>query len=561
MSDNKNDKKGNFFIMIKDMVISWPLSVKIGTVIILLMVITGGLLYNNYLFNRELISIYNNIIPADEIDQMRNMLSNSGYKEGVDFAVKTADKKSIIFVRRDLSGYIQDILAEEGLPSNEDKLPGTGVSSTQTQIEDAQRRELEQRVARDVKNIEGIKKATVRIVPAIDPLFEEDRKPGKASVYIETKDGCKINSDKTESIMALVANSVQSIEKKNVVVVDETGKILSDSVIAGDDPNGTLPLDVRQARQYELQERITKNTQEFLDGILGKGNSKVLVNVSLNFDGTERMMTVYGNPGSGSERISQSQENTGSDGIITIGGRSIGLINQDGIFKPCGDEVVSENNGVHVLSMERLREKYNKDNGETVSGTGAGYDKIEERFNYQLNSYQTKVVSATGKIEKITVALALNNVPEKYVVDLKQVVGASVGIDEGRGDFISVINKPVFIPVAGTKLPQIDPGVTRNNPVNLKALAWSSTVIIIFCLLIYCLYLIKEKKSNNVKMKLCLTTGPSTGINSITDLISDKGGRTVSPYNAGSVEQLTSMAKEKPNKVAELLKTSWMADK
>ena len=157
--------------------------------------------------------------------------------------------------------------------------------------------------------MDGIKKATVRIVPPRDSLFdnEEGRQPGKASVYIETKDGYKINSGKTESIMALVANSVEGLEKKNVAVIDETGKILSDSVIAGDDPNGALPLDVRQARQYELQEKYTKNTQEFLDGILGKGNSKVLVNVSLNFDGTERMMTVYGNPGRGSETMSQSQ--------------------------------------------------------------------------------------------------------------------------------------------------------------------------------------------------------------------------------------------------------------
>jgi len=537
---------------------NWPLSVKIGAGIILIMVITGGLLYNNYLFNRQLISIYNNTIEADEIDQMRNILSNSGYKEGVDFSVQTADKKSFILVRRDLTGIIQDQLAGEGLPSSEVNVPETGFSSTQDQIEDARRIELEQRIARDVKNMEGIKKATVRIVPPRDSLFEneEGRQPAKASVYIETKNGYKINSGKTESIMALVANSFQGLEKKNVVVVDEDGKILSDAVIAGDDPNGSLPLDVRQARQYELQEKYTKNIQEFLDGILGEGNSKVLVNVSLNFDGVERMMTVYGNPGSTAGTMSQPQER--NDGIITIGGRSIGQVNQDGSFRPVGDEVVPESNGVHVLSMERLREKYNKGNGETVSATGAGYDKIEERFNYQLNSYQTKIVPATGKVEKITVALALNNVPEKYISDLKDVVGASIGIDESRGDFISVINKPMHT------VPQVAmnrPRVTAVNPVNPKAFVWTGAFIIMVCLLIYGLYLIKEKKSNNVKMKLCLTAGPSTGINSITDLISDKDGRTVAPSTFKSFDRLTSMAKEKPDKVAELLKTSWMADK
>jgi len=541
---------------------NWPLSVKIGAGMILIMVITGGLLYNNYLFNRQLISIYNNTIEADEIDQMRNILSNSGYKEGVDFSVQTADKKSVILVRRDLAGMIQDQLAGEGLPSNEDKVPGTGFSSTQDQIEDARRIELEQRIARDVKNMEGIKKATVRIVPPRDSLFEneEGKQPAKASVYIEIKDGYKINSEKTQSIMALVANSFEGLEKKNVVVVDEDGKILSDAVIAGEDPNGTLPLDVRQARQYELQEKYTKNIQEFLDGILGKGNSKVLVNVVLNFDGTERMMTVYGNPGGNGETMSQAQDDTDSDGIITIGGRSIGQVNQDGSFRPCGDEVVPESNGVHVLSMERLREKYNKGNGETVAGNGAGYDKIEERFNYQLNSYQTKVVPATGRVEKISIALALNNVPEKYIADLKDVVGASVGIDEGRGDFIRVINAPMHRdPVANINVPRSYQA--RSNPVNLKAFVWSGAFIIMVCLLIYGLYLIKEKKSNNAKMKLCLTTGPSAGINSITDLVSDKGGRTAGHTTFQSFDRLTSMAKEKPNKVAELLKTSWMADK
>ncbi len=559
MSDNKNQKFFNPITVIKN----WPLSVKIGACIILIMAITGGLLYNNYLFNRQLISIYNNTIGADEIDQMRNILSNSGYKEGVDFAVQTADKKSVILVRRDLAGMIQEQLSGEGLPSSEVNVPETGFSSTQDQIEDARRIELEQRIARDVKNMEGIKKANVRIVPPRDSLFEneEGRQPAKASVYIETKDGYKINSGKTESIMALVANSFEGLEKKNVVVVDEEGKILSDAVIAGDDPNGTLPLDVRQARQYELQEKYTKNTQEFLDGILGKGHSKVLVNVSLNFDGTERMMTVYGNPGSAGETMSQTQNDTGSDGIITIGGRSIGQVNQDGSFRPCGDEVVPESNGVHVLSMERLREKYNKGDGETASGKGADYDKIEERFNYQLNSYQTKIVPATGKVEKITVALALDNVPEKYIPDLKQVVAASVGIDEGRGDFISVINKPMPQVQAGTNLPPIYKPAAGSRNVDVRTLAWPFAAIIMVCLVIYGLYLIKEKKSNNTKMKLCLIPGPSTGINPITDLISDKGGRTVAPSGGRTVEQLTSMAKEKPNKVAELLKNSWMADK
>ena len=261
-----------------------------------------------------------------------------------------------------------------------------------------------------------------------------------------------------------------------------------------------------------------------------------------------------------SEKMSQIQDDTVSDGVITIGGRSIGQVNQDGSFRPLGDEIVPDSNGVHVLSMERLREKYNKGNGETVSGKSDGYDRIEERFNYQLNSYQTKIVPATGKVEKITVALALDNVPEKYIPDLKQVVAASVGIDEGRGDFISVINKPMFHSVPATNLPQ-EQVATRSNPVNVKTLAWSGTFIIMVCLLIYGLYLIKEKKSNNAKIKLCLTTGPSAGINSITDLVSDKAGRTAWPSTFKSFERLTSMAKEKPDKVAELLKTSWMADK
>jgi len=564
MSENRNEQKSNPFIMIKNMILSWPLTVKIGACIFLIAIITGEIIYNNFMYDRGLISLYEQKISPEDIDEMKSVLSKAGYKEGLDFSVEEKDKKFNIMGQRQLAGEMRQIFEREGLPSSFEIIPKGSAIPTEDERQREARLQEQDRLARMITDMKGIKKATVSIVPKRDALFEEDILPARASVYIEKKDGYILNNTQTESIMGLVAGAVEGLDRKNITVVDEEGRIISDSIIKSEDPNGGIPLDVQHARQYDMQDRLTRNTQEFLDSVLGKGNSKVRINLTLNFDGTERLMTVYGNPGGG-DNVSQNKSSVeGNEGIITIGGRSIGIVNNNGTFVSCGDEILPHSSGVHAISMEIIKEKYSKLNTDnSPDKSDAGYEKIEERINNQLNTYQTKIVTSPGKIERMTVALALNSIPEKYIEDLKQIVAASVGLEAGRGDYISVLNKP-FINTAASNppVPPVPPSAPASS-INPAVLVGFCIAIGIMSLIYLTFYFVKQNKSNKIQRELCLTLSPASGFTNISDLGHDKHGRsvTVTPSTMKSVDELTILAKEKPSAVADLIKTSWMKDK
>jgi len=166
----------------------------------------------------------------------------------------------------------------------------------------------------------------------------------------------------------------------------------------------------------------------------------------------------------------------------------------------------------------------------------------------------------------------LNNQPENRVEQIKNAVAASVGIDQSRGDMVSVSNFPFKTSeydIMRKEMLSAPAGERQGNKASLPAVnkavfasAGAGTLAIM--LIIFALFLAKQKKSNKEKMQIHLTTGPGSSINPISDLLSDKSGRTVAPSSNNttvSCDQLTRMAKEKPNKVAELLKTSWMSEK
>jgi flagellar M-ring protein FliF len=552
----ENEKKQNPINMVKDMIISWPMSVKIMAGVLMITFIIIGSVYNNYKSEIEFISLYDKEISSGQIDEIVNVLNQKGFRQGIEFDIKKNEKSSSLVVQKRIAGLVREKLDKEGYPKNEDIVGSANITTTEDERKRIERMQQEQSLAEQIRQMDGIKNVTVNIVPEQEGVFEEDLKPAKASVTVTLKDGFALSSMETKSIMNIISGAVKGLDNKNVNVIGTDGKIYSDRVLAEEDPNGTIPLDVQASRQKDLQDSLTRNAQNFLDGILGPGKSKVSVNAVLNFDGVEREMLVYGNPLSGG-----AVPVSGGEGTLTIGGTVVNVKNKNKGYKTVGDEVAPPPSGVHVVSMEKIKEKYdNKNKKETTDGTG--YENLEERINYQIDESKTRVVQATGKIERLTVALALDSVPEQYEEDLKNIVAATVGVDENRGDMIVVTN----MPFGGVRevIPVVRPIGTEqvnhnNNLLNPATVRYGAALFVMLTAIMLAIYFGKQQKSNKEKTKLNLTVSPLMGMNTITGLDSDKGGRTVSPLNNNTTNQtLTNWATERPNEIADLLKKSWL---
>ena len=585
-------KKGGPLGMVLNIWKQWPLSLKVGVIVGLVVVVVLGFAYNNHTAQFKMVPLYTKDISSDDVEEIKLELVKEGYQEGTHFDIVKGEKSSYIVVQDILRGKILSQMANLGLPravrTTSENNSGGGFTQTEDERKLSNLLALQGDMENSIIMMEGILDARIKIVPKKEALFESEQEPGKATVMIKAQSGYSVTKAQIQGMINLVAGSVAGLNPEDVRIVDTRGVTLSDLVASDTDEFGMPTSGAQQTRQKEFEQTLTNSAQDLLDKTLGDGNAVVEVRANLNFDQKEQKMEVMGSPTGGSTGapVSISNDNTSSgggesQGYITIGGRTVG-VNQAAGFEPMsnGDSMVPTSNGGHVVSYQIDSEKYSND-GESADGvTPAGggeanasdYDHTVTQVNIDHDKYQTHIITAPGGVDRLSVALMLNNVPEDRVDSIQNAVAASVGLDPSRGDVISVTNFPfnrseyeemrnemISAPVA-TKSTS---GSALNIPaVNKTYIAIGGALMVLLLLVVFAVFMAKQKKSDKEKMQLHLTSGPNSSINPIADLLSDKSGRTVAPSaNNTSVDELTRMAKEKPTQVAELLKTSWMADK
>lgn len=600
MAGTENQEKGSGgpFNMIKNMVFQWPLSVKIGVGVAIVAVIIVAMLVNSHNAQFKMVPIYAKDVSTDDVEEIKLQLIKMGYNEGVEFDIVKGEKTSYLVAQTILRNKMVSQLADMGLPrsvrTTSDNTESGGFTQTEDERATANLRGLEGDMEMSIMMMEGIIDANVKIVPRKESLFQEQEEPGKSTVMIKTRDNYSISKAQIQGIINLVVGSVEGLTPENISVVDTRGITLSDLVAPEVDEFGVPTSSAQQDRQKDFEKSLTNSAQELLDKTLGDGNAFVEVRANLNFDQKEQQMEVLGSPTGGgtsapvslstdSEAYSSGGEN---QGYITIGGRTVG-VNQAAGFEPVstgsGDQMVPPGNGGHVISYQVDAEKYDNaaggDDGVTPAGGGAdgkasNYDHTVTQVNVEYDKYQTHIITAPGGVDRLSVALMLNSIPEGRVEEIKNAVAACVGIDPSRGDVVSVSNFPfnrseyeemreemLSAPVVPADNAS---GTSLQIPaVNKAVIGWAGAAIVLLLLIVFALFLAKQKKSDKEKMQLNLTAGSGSSINPIADLLSDKSGRTVAPSsnNGTSVDELTRLAKEKPTQIAELLKTSWMADR
>ncbi|MFA4858676.1 MAG: flagellar basal-body MS-ring/collar protein FliF [Candidatus Margulisiibacteriota bacterium] len=122
-------------------------------------------------------------------------------------------------------------LAEKNLPMggavgweifNESKLGATDFDRRIQLI-----RAISGELARTIRRISAVEDCWVQIVIPETRLFEVTRVPVTASVLLKLIPGERLSPSQVNGIIHLVASSVENLDPKNVVIVDDNGRILS----------------------------------------------------------------------------------------------------------------------------------------------------------------------------------------------------------------------------------------------------------------------------------------------------------------------------------------------
>ena len=181
------------------------------------------------------------------------------------------------------------VLAAQGLPQSmpdgysvlADMPMGTSRSVESMRLKQSQEVEL----ARSINEIDVIAASRVHLAIPERSAFARNAQNPTASVFVQIKPGRSLSPQQVMAVVNLVSSSVANLPKTGVAVVDQNGRLLSDTV---DDPATTLA-DRQLEYQLRLEDIYRSRIESLLTPIVGPGN--VSAQVSLEIDFTQREMT------------------------------------------------------------------------------------------------------------------------------------------------------------------------------------------------------------------------------------------------------------------------------
>lgn len=314
------------------------------------------------------------------------------------------DGKTIMVDKTKVDQYRINLAVDNKLPSSSKGFELFDSASMMTTDEDRKimyQRALTGELENSIAALDDVDKAKVNLtIPKSDNVFDNSTsKKAKASIVLTLK-GTSISKDAVQGIVALTTGAVQGLDKKNVKVVDQTGKILNknEEDDASDSSSATSKY-MKLKSQYEKQ--MEKKITGLIEPVVGKGKVKASVNVDLNFDAVEKKITNYSNPQIRSENVQASGKQT------EIKQAQTGQVN-DNVDNVTGDE--------------------NNDN--------ASYNRT---VNNELNTETTKIINAPGSINRMTSSVVINgDLSAGDAKNIRKLIQGALGYDKQRGDTVSV---------------------------------------------------------------------------------------------------------------------------
>lgn len=335
-------------------------------------------------------------------------------------------------------------LASKGLPKTAatglDSLKDQSAMTTSQFMEQVRYNSaMEQELARSIQQIDSIQSARVHLATTKPSVFVRDRTPPKASIVVTPQAGRSVSPMQVQAIVHLVASSIPMLTPANVSVVDNVGKLMTDA-----ESEASMGMNAGQTKHKQAMEELyRRRVIEILAPIVGDANVRSQVNLSLDFSQTETTVEDFDTQGKGPKTRSEvNSEDRNS-------------------AKEAGGIPGTLSNTAPTAPTTTL-------NSATPSATGAATGTTDERStiasrstrNYEMDRSVRHTKSATGGIQRLSVAVVINErpptaqpkndkgedqpaTPNPYTPEeverMQQLVRGVVGFDEARKDVVSVV--------------------------------------------------------------------------------------------------------------------------
>ena len=332
-------------------------------------------------------------------------------------------------------------LAAQGLPefsgggfdSLENMPLGISRSVEGMKLRQAQEAEL----GRSVAEISSIQSARVHLAIPEKSVFVRDQTPPTASVFVNLKNGRKLNQTQVLAITNLVSSSVPALSPSNVSIIDQFGNLLSNSP---DDPDQALA-DSQLEYRMRLENIYRNRIQSLVTPIVGSGNINAQVNLEIDFTRKEVSQEIV-DPDTIAIRSEQNSLNvTAKKDAVGIPGA---ISNE-----PPQEATVNQEQNQAGLALSSNENQEDQEKFETKSST--------DLKNYEVSKTYETVKNPSNLITRIDAALLIRDrkvinpdtgeetfepVAPEVITQVENLVKSALGIKPERGDTLTVTSQP-----------------------------------------------------------------------------------------------------------------------
>ncbi|MBS0292601.1 MAG: flagellar M-ring protein FliF [Proteobacteria bacterium] len=303
-------------------------------------------------------------------------------------------------------------------------------------------RGLEGELTRSIQALASVQSARVHLaLPNQNGFFREQQKPS-ASVLLTLYPGRILDRAQIAGIVHLVAASVPELAPSAVSVLDDTGKLLSQSPDGGDRSG----VDAQQlAYVQRIEQQYTRRILDLLEPVVGKNNVKAQVTAEVDFSQTESTSEQHRpnlSPDASAVRSQQIVESSGDKGVPPPTGVPGAVSNQP------PQSSTAPINGANPPPTAA--------NAQQAGAQGGTAGKRESITNYEVDKTTRVTRGGAGAIKRVSAAVVVNyqNVSEdgkpatskalspEQVEQMTALVRETIGFNKERGDSVNLMNAP-----------------------------------------------------------------------------------------------------------------------
>ena len=316
---------------------------------------------------------------------------------------------------------------------------------------------LEYELARSITEIDSVTNARVHLAIPERSAFARNSQEPSASVFIELASGRTLSSTQVEAIVNLVSSSVPNLGKSKVSIVDQAGRLLSNSIEDAASTASELQFQYRMRIEDIYRSRV----ERLLTPIVGPGNVSSQVNIDIDFTSLEvtedRVLP---------DNVLLSQQKSVDEQVANRARGIPGSIGNtppsQSNFDEIGDDtdVIGNDADPKVVPGDanagNAVANYALKNAEPAKATDPMMRSSSEVHNYEVSRQISTRKMPSAKIQKITVAVLLReqmlvgadgqsqvqmiSAAEKQ--EIQALVTNALGLTPERGDMVIISSRP-----------------------------------------------------------------------------------------------------------------------